>query len=99
VVSRKSTRGWKTEVRGMTYKQKLYCSNPEYRERCIARVKLRHEQRRTNPAYARLVAVRKKICDRRDSIERFLNRITGLEKDLMKLIAERDRLAARLKAR
>jgi hypothetical protein len=81
----------------VTYKQKLYRSNPEYRQRCIANSKAYHAARAGNPVYARLVAIRKKIVERRDSIEIFLNRITRLEKDLIKLVAERDHLAARLK--
>lgn len=81
----------------MTYKQQLYKANPEYRQRCISRSQAYHAARRGDPDYRRLMAVRKKICDRRDSIAKFLDRITKLEKDLFKLIAERDRLAAMLK--
>jgi hypothetical protein len=83
----------------MTYKQKLYRQNPEYRQRCIANTRRRHQERLADPVYARLVSVRKKIVDRRDSIDKYLTKITRLEKDLLKLIAERDGLVARTKKR
>jgi hypothetical protein len=78
-------------------KREKYRSDDAYRQRCIVRVKVRHQQRRSDPVYARLVHVRKKIVARRDSIEAYQLKLEKLDKDLMKLIAERDRLAARLK--
>jgi hypothetical protein len=74
-----------------------YRTNPEYRERVILNVKARHAQHKHDPTYRKLVNVRKKIWDRRDSIERFQDRIASAERDLFSLIRKRDRLAQKWK--
>ncbi len=80
----------------MTHRER-YRNNPAYREHHIATVKARHAEHKADPTYRQLCSVRKRICDRRDSIERFLNRISALERDLFSLIRKRDRLAQKWK--
>ncbi len=76
----------------MTHRER-YRNNPEYRERQLARVKARHAENKQDPTYRRLLQIRKKICDRRYSIERFQNRIVELERNLFSLIRKRDQLS------
>lgn len=77
-------------------KRKAYRTNPEYRERQIARVRSRHQQRVSDPTYKRLVHVRKTIVQVRDSIDSFLLKTAKRERDLIRLINERDALVDEL---
>jgi hypothetical protein len=78
-------------------KTKRYRYDATYRQRQIADVTSRHNQRLSDPTYKRLSYLRKKICEVRDSIEAHLIKTAKRERQLIRLIVERDQLAARLK--
>ena len=75
-----------------------YRVNPEYRARCLERVKANHAAKASDPAYRELVRVRKLIWQRRESIARLLEHVSKLERSLLELLEKRDELTLRRRA-
>jgi hypothetical protein len=58
-----------------TRKRLYYRTQPAFRARVLASVKRRHERNKADPEYRRLVYLRKRIYERRESIARWLDRV------------------------
>lgn len=82
-------------------KKRQYRTDPKYRQQQLAATATYHRRMLADPvrkkAYKRLNHIRKRISQRRDQIETHLDTIARYERDLIRLIVERDSLAARLK--
>jgi hypothetical protein len=59
----------------------------------LIRAKAYHQRYISEPLYAELLSVRRRISSRRDLIESTLERVTAHERDLLDLVRRRERLA------
>jgi hypothetical protein len=83
----------------MTARQQRYRSDESYRRRVIASATAWQRAASRDPKYKRLIAVRKRIVEVRDSYQRWSARAEQRFAQLQRLIVERDRLAAEWRAR
>jgi hypothetical protein len=76
-----------------------YRHDAEYRQRVIEHALRWQRKANQDPVYRRLTYIRKRIVDKRDSYQAWSARAEKTFRELQKLIAERDRLAAEYRAR
>ena len=74
-------------------KRLKYRNDEDFRQSCIARVKAWQERTIAKyPVYGRLVEIRKRCCELRESIRRQLARVDKTDQRLMQLTREKQRL-------
>jgi hypothetical protein len=83
------------EMTDLARKKLYYRTQPAFRARVLASVKARHERNKADPEYRRLVYLRKRIYDRRQKIERWLDLVRRAEVRLLIMVRERDEIVAR----